>query len=527
MKLGKERNQECPRTPPRPPLLELQLGKIWPQIVVLQQLNLWWQPTFIWQFILYKITPLAGELAFPGCPTPRRILWTLPIFLWISNFLSELIKEPRKYSCFSWRIIFSQQPMLCFWIIELVQSFWLQEQYNKLGLEKKTKQKKVLRMERNEAAKFLCRTWACVLSWTYLTISCHFREKERRRRSWGEQESWVLLMLERKCSKKLRILLFSTGDKLENASRSWKRTWEGLWNHLQLQNWRYRLNKLRGIHRHHSFFILQHCCGDSTGAFLFVFCSWWPTACYVLQVTKKNVLKDFVSIAGPLNVSHFMVLSRKDYNVQLRVIRLPRGPTLTFRLLWRSLFQRRLAKDAGIILAEVWLLLKVFCSSMFADWNNIRSAETSYLPSNTITWNPNSSSIIHFWWWTTSAEKACIWNWCPPCFKTCCPQSMSARLVPSRPRKPRGFSDRAWHIWDHPCTISFEKVQCSSSFVRFVLFIDRWSWDRSKDVFFWTIILRNKRWSSDISEYSGVWKELVTFWPFLLAGGEVYCCGAF
>ncbi len=58
--------------------------------------------------------------------------------------------------------------------------------------------------------------------------------------------------------------------------------------------------------------------------------------CYY-QTRKKNVLKDFVSVAGPLNVSHFLMFSKTDIATNLRIVRLPRGPTLTFKVLNYSL----------------------------------------------------------------------------------------------------------------------------------------------------------------------------------------------
>ncbi|KAK2192009.1 hypothetical protein NP493_41g06030 [Ridgeia piscesae] len=47
---------------------------------------------------------------------------------------------------------------------------------------------------------------------------------------------------------------------------------------------------------------------------------------------RKNVLKDFVSIAGPLNVSHFIVFTKNEAAINMRLIRLPRGPTMTFKV---------------------------------------------------------------------------------------------------------------------------------------------------------------------------------------------------
>ncbi|VDP09348.1 unnamed protein product [Soboliphyme baturini] len=57
-----------------------------------------------------------------------------------------------------------------------------------------------------------------------------------------------------------------------------------------------------------------------------------PYTASKLKPTKKNVLKDFVSVAGPLGVTHFMVFSRTELGLNMRLIRLPRGPTLTFRV---------------------------------------------------------------------------------------------------------------------------------------------------------------------------------------------------
>jgi ribosome biogenesis protein SSF1/2 len=51
-----------------------------------------------------------------------------------------------------------------------------------------------------------------------------------------------------------------------------------------------------------------------------------------LRVTKGNTLRDFVDVAGPLGVTHLMMLSQSETNVTLRLARTPRGPTLNFRV---------------------------------------------------------------------------------------------------------------------------------------------------------------------------------------------------
>jgi ribosome biogenesis protein SSF1/2 len=51
-----------------------------------------------------------------------------------------------------------------------------------------------------------------------------------------------------------------------------------------------------------------------------------------LRETKQNSLKDFVSVASPLGVTHLILLTQTKRNVLLRIGRIPRGPTLTFRI---------------------------------------------------------------------------------------------------------------------------------------------------------------------------------------------------
>lgn len=44
------------------------------------------------------------------------------------------------------------------------------------------------------------------------------------------------------------------------------------------------------------------------------------------------MLKDYVSVAGMLHVSHFIMYTKTDIGVYMRICRLPRGPTLTFKV---------------------------------------------------------------------------------------------------------------------------------------------------------------------------------------------------
>jgi ribosome biogenesis protein SSF1/2 len=51
-----------------------------------------------------------------------------------------------------------------------------------------------------------------------------------------------------------------------------------------------------------------------------------------LQERKTNRLRDFIMVAGQLGVSHFMIFSRTDKGTNMRIARVPRGPTLTFKV---------------------------------------------------------------------------------------------------------------------------------------------------------------------------------------------------
>jgi ribosome biogenesis protein SSF1/2 len=62
-----------------------------------------------------------------------------------------------------------------------------------------------------------------------------------------------------------------------------------------------------------------------------------PNTSQALKAQKKNKLRDFVAVAGSLNVSFFLILSSTEKHSYLRLVRTPRGPTLTFRISGYSL----------------------------------------------------------------------------------------------------------------------------------------------------------------------------------------------
>jgi len=51
-----------------------------------------------------------------------------------------------------------------------------------------------------------------------------------------------------------------------------------------------------------------------------------------LRVRKANVMKDFLTIAGPLNVSHLLTFSKTNESISFRLLTTPKGPTMSFKV---------------------------------------------------------------------------------------------------------------------------------------------------------------------------------------------------
>ena len=56
-----------------------------------------------------------------------------------------------------------------------------------------------------------------------------------------------------------------------------------------------------------------------------------PFTASKIKPRPGNVVKDYVQVAGPLNVSHFVGFTKTDLGPYIKIARFPRGPTLTFR----------------------------------------------------------------------------------------------------------------------------------------------------------------------------------------------------
>lgn len=57
-----------------------------------------------------------------------------------------------------------------------------------------------------------------------------------------------------------------------------------------------------------------------------------PFTAMNLKERKSNKIKDFVSLSGVFHVSHMAVFNRSKEQVSWKVARLPRGPTMTFKV---------------------------------------------------------------------------------------------------------------------------------------------------------------------------------------------------
>ncbi|GIL68240.1 hypothetical protein Vafri_21490, partial [Volvox africanus] len=57
-----------------------------------------------------------------------------------------------------------------------------------------------------------------------------------------------------------------------------------------------------------------------------------PNTALNLKESRRNTLRDFVSVAGPLGVTHFVVMSATENSSYLKLAKTPRGPTVTMRV---------------------------------------------------------------------------------------------------------------------------------------------------------------------------------------------------
>ncbi|XP_003705406.1 brix domain-containing protein peter pan [Megachile rotundata] len=90
-----------------------------------------------------------------------------------------------------------------------------------------------------------------------------------------------------------------------------------------------------------------------------------PYTAVSLKERKKNTLKDFVSVASILHVTHMCMFTRTEQGMYFKLCRLPRGPTLTFKIHSFSL-----ARDVISTLKKQMVYDELFKNSPLVVLNN-------------------------------------------------------------------------------------------------------------------------------------------------------------
>ncbi|KAF6210369.1 hypothetical protein GE061_013473 [Apolygus lucorum] len=96
-----------------------------------------------------------------------------------------------------------------------------------------------------------------------------------------------------------------------------------------------------------------------------------PFTAAQLKVRKKNSIKDLVSVSGVLHVSHFVMFTNSDLAPYLRIAKVPRGPTLTFKI-----HNYILAKDVASSLKKQFDHPRLFLSSPLVILNGFNAEDT-------------------------------------------------------------------------------------------------------------------------------------------------------
>ncbi len=85
----------------------------------------------------------------------------------------------------------------------------------------------------------------------------------------------------------------------------------------------------------------------------------YPFTASKLKESNKNSIKDFVSAAGIFGVSHMMMFTQSEHANYMRIVKNPKGPTLTFKINEYSL-----AKDIVKFVQDNKKQSKIFTSTL-------------------------------------------------------------------------------------------------------------------------------------------------------------------
>ncbi|KAK0164626.1 hypothetical protein PV328_003235 [Microctonus aethiopoides] len=90
-----------------------------------------------------------------------------------------------------------------------------------------------------------------------------------------------------------------------------------------------------------------------------------PFTASELKERKRNTIKDFISVSGVFHVSHMCIFSNSTLGMYLKLCRVPRGPTLTFKILNFSL-----SRDVVSALKKQMVFEEAFKNSPLIVLNN-------------------------------------------------------------------------------------------------------------------------------------------------------------
>lgn len=122
----------------------------------------------------------------------------------------------------------------------------------------------------------------------------------------------------------------------------------------------------------HSFVIKRGKVGKNCGELLRDFRKIMePYTASSLTVKKKNVVRDFVSVASLMNVTHLTVFTKTEKAAYMRICRLPKGPTLTYKIVDYSL-----SRDVRTSLRKPLVYAGLFQLSPLIVMNNFSGGET-------------------------------------------------------------------------------------------------------------------------------------------------------
>ena len=58
----------------------------------------------------------------------------------------------------------------------------------------------------------------------------------------------------------------------------------------------------------------------------------YPYTAQNLKESRRNNLKDFLGVAGQFGVSHMAIFTQTEMSNYMRLVKNPKGPTITFKI---------------------------------------------------------------------------------------------------------------------------------------------------------------------------------------------------